>query len=723
MSRASILWVPFLAFTVQACGGTAPPPAKAPDSPAFQAITTPASLAPTVAAPANVDALCAKFGVSGGLSWKEQLDSTRKLEPILEQGFKDVGAASGADCVKQAALLQDQVERRYNVTRTLCDLRARDGGISSAAFKAASADLRSSMNEAFDAALKAPATCTKNVAEARAEYRKLLARANDTCSPPSDDALAACDDQVQTACDEYAAGKAQGATVVQALACTAPASGRGIAGARDASASREPGARTPLAGGALQTAIISGAADFFVERAEQEMSLFAAEVLGRRLCAKDSPALPYLPKTCDLLNPDSPDPVIGATPSALRAAAKADLERLPDFAVAEIAKQDTNVACAVAFAWGTTEEIAHGADLSELLKDLKPVLEKPLVKQHCEKFKDALSALGEHVKLQLLGGDRGFGGESLRSANLERRVGSDPTLTEQEKKVIQEVLRRLLALDRAVTTYHEHPSPEARIDMTLAAVQVLVPIMIYVAPKAEADVHTSIALFSQVLNKDYAGAIVTASQLSAQFLPPKARNALSLAAGLAQAQSSDDVRQTLKDAALPLGSWRRKNEARIGATLTGMVGFGFGYEQVLQKPTPTREVSNGWSMAPTLMVGVDIHGGLSKNWRLGLHMNLLDLGALASIRTDKPKVKDTTTNQTVTDDMDVSAKASPEVRVEQVFAPGIFPYVGIGPFDLGPALTFVPSLRPSENAGKIEPLDVFRYGFVVAVDVSVLPLL
>ena len=154
-----------------------------------------------------------------------------------------------------------------------------------------------------------------------------------------------------------------------------------------------------------------------------------------------------------------------------------------------------------------------------------------------------------------------------------------------------------------------------------------------------------------------------------------------------------------------------------------MVGFGVAYEQVLQKPTATREVSSGFSLAPTLLVGVDIHGGLSKNCRFGLHLNLLDLGALASIRTDKPKVKDTTTNETVTDDMDVSAKASPEVRVEQVFAPGIFPYVGLGPFDLGPAFTFVPSLRPSESAGKINPLDVFRYGLVVAVDVSILPLL
>jgi hypothetical protein len=65
------------------------------------------------------------------------------------------------------------------------------------------------------------------------------------------------------------------------------------------------------------------------------------------------------------------------------------------------------------------------------------------------------------------------------------------------------------------------------------------------------------------------------------------------------------------------------------------------------------------------------------------------------------------------------------VRFEQVFAPGLYPYFGVGPLDIGVGIGFVPSLRAArdDDESKYEALNVVRFGAFVAVDVSILPLL
>jgi hypothetical protein len=153
-----------------------------------------------------------------------------------------------------------------------------------------------------------------------------------------------------------------------------------------------------------------------------------------------------------------------------------------------------------------------------------------------------------------------------------------------------------------------------------------------------------------------------------------------------------------------------------------MVGFYPAYEKVIERAAPDRKLTNGWTAAPALLVGVDVHHGFSGDARVGLHVNLLDLGALASIRFENPDVEDNKGDKVDADSSEVEPKSEPEVRIEQVFAPGGFLYAGVGPFDFGPAITFVPSLRPAEVSGDVKPLDVVRFGFVLAVDVSVLPL-
>jgi hypothetical protein len=659
------------------------------------------------------------------------LDSVKKDDAAIGRDF-DAGKSSKelVECQDAAEDLEGAIEGRYIAAASLCDWRSRDGGVASSIFKAGAAPLRQRVLDALTAAAKAKGLpeCTRLLAEAKPGFDELQKFATAECSPESDRKPAACEAKLKVTCEQFAKGASTVPGVTEVLKCLSESENSRSPGP-DFTRGAAAADRSLSAGAALQTAILTGAADFFVERAEQELSMFAAEVLSRKLCEKESPTRAYLPNTCGLLMPCSdgtskpgcnPEaPVIGATPAALRAAAKADLENLPKKAVEAIARKDVHLACAVAFSWGVAEEVGQGAELAEILKDPKSVLAKPLVETHCKAHRASIEALALHIKAQL-SGDPALVGGALRSGAQDRMVALDGSLAldPEASQAVREILRRLAELDRAVTNYRQNPSDEARARLVIAAVQVTVPVMTYLAPTdaQKEDIYTTVDLFSQVLNHDYAAAVVTASQLKVvAVMPANARNLLGLAASLAQAKTSDDVRQTLEDAALPLGSWRRKNELRGGATLTGMVGFHFGLEHVLETPYAKTEINDGWSAAPALLVGVDLHHGLSKKTRLGVHLNLLDLGALASIRLEKPEAEGESSD-------DVEAQANPEVRIEQVFAPGVFPYFGVGPLDFGPAITFVPSLRGADTPEGHEPLDVVRFGFVAAVDVSVLPL-
>ena len=632
------------------------------------------------------------------------------------------------DCKEKVDGLLGEVGARHAKARTLCDLRLGDGG--GAAFKDDTrAELDAVRTTLKDAAGKAKlAECQSTAASAEPTVRALVDQANEACSPRRADHEVVCSDALASYC--------QGTGPAPDAACLDRASSTDVT-ARGASETNA--ASRGLAGAGLESAILTGAADFFVERAEQEMSLFAVEVVGRELCSDDSAARPLLPKTCELLGPPPKGQdasTLGPTPAAIRAAAKADLQALPTTVVAKIKDHDKILACATAFGLAAAEEVGHGAALVDVLKDPTAVLENKWVLATCSPGAQSdIKNLAEYLT-RFLAGAPGDVADRLRSGDVERLVSTSRELTNAPKdarsigaaltepgKVLAKVLRRLVELDRAIAAYHADPKPERRVVMVIAAIQTVEPILDYLARSSpnRGDIHTAIDFFADVLNHQYTDAIVAASSFRVtQVFPPNARNLLTLAAGFAQADSSDDVKKTLDDAALPLGSWRRKNVGRWGATLTGMVGGFVGYELVTEQPNAFQYVTNGGSLAPTLAVGPDIHYGLGGS-RLGLQITVLDLGALASIRLDTPQVKDEATDQTAT--TNAKAESTPDVRVEQVFAPGLFAYFGWGPFAFGPMASFVPSLRPYKDAaGDAKPLSVWRVGAVVAVDVSVLPL-
>jgi hypothetical protein len=508
-----------------------------------------------------------------------------------------------------------------------------------------------------------------------------------------------------------------------------------------------------LSGTGLETAILRGTASFLVERAQKEMSLFATQAVSARLCRENSASAALFENTCKILDPRA-DLALGATPAALREAARQDLEALPAWAAAALLERDPELACAIGIGWSFAREAMRGTELVALLSDLDPVLTDPLVAQSCP-AQPAPSPgtapvasgapLGGMVEFAMLTRIRevvaafakvraaqGFDVAGMvRAGELDylvsrtsRNLTNRSTLNELGKTV-KEVLRRVRELDSALSALERDPSAERRDAVVASGVRTIEPVLAYAgrhdegsSAKPSSELSTAMEAIVEIGNRQYAAAVVSMSKIRRLegLSDGNVRNLFGLGATLAQADSSEAVKAAFEDAALPLQSWRRKNQERFGVTLTSMVGFHPAMEFVVENADGI-DVGDGLSIAPALMVGVDLHWGLGGS-RLGLHFNVLDLGALSSLRLKEPSVEGAGAD-------DVQASEEPDVRVEQVFAPGFYPYFGAGPFDFGVGISFVPSLRATRNdaTGNETLLDVVRAGVLVAVDLSLLPLL
>lgn len=101
---------------------------------------------------------------------------------------------------------------------------------------------------------------------------------------------------------------------------------------------------------------------------------------------------------------------------------------------------------------------------------------------------------------------------------------------------------------------------------------------------------------------------------------------LSSAAALASARTSDEVRGVLDSIAAPVGSYRTKRAPRHVFSLTGLVGFGIGYERTFADETEFH--AGALSLHASIGLDWSMHGGMLGS--IGLYLHLIDLGALAS---------------------------------------------------------------------------------------------
>jgi|GEM_PF-2875375 len=756
LRRLAQLAAPLFLLSVGACGASSPPP-KVTNVPELVRPTPLPAAAPEQSFQLpDTRLLCGASTSSGGVSLNKVAEQLRQDEADFQEKFDEVARFDKVkDCREAADALDNTFEQMQATSRSLCDVSFALGiGVNGEELIARNLDAASDVQGRLRAAAESKTlpTCQQALRGVRPPLAKWKEVRAQICSPtPAQRSVMACGvtaseeskkraaQDVCRALQNGEAPRAATAKIVQECA--------GIAGVPERSSPRPSEAPSQTAreiagAAALETAVLRGAADFFVERAEGELSLFAAEVVTARLCGETG-VRHVLRNTCILLcagnstcadaaAEEGPVPLT-PSPAAIREAARADLERLPIVLVEQI--QDPALRCTSALSWGFASEVARGVDLLDLLADADAVLGTAAVSRACD------ASIVRDVRTLTLELKELFAKQNVnlpqvvRSGQFEQMLGarrsrSGAAELDEVGKVLAAVLGRVGQLDRANLARQKAPSPAADAQVLLAGLRTVEPILIFTLQRhraaefkhrASREVELALQLSAQILNHEYAAAVVTTAELGAgsALASATARNLLGLSASLAQANTSDDVRATLRDAALPLGSFRRKNERRWGSTLTGMVGF-HGAGEFVVESLSQREVSSGVSLSPALLVGVDVHRGLGAGTRFGVHLNVLDLGAVASLRLDRPKV----TAEDGGAPVDDTVESKPRVRIEQVFAPGLYPYFGAGPFNFGVGASLVPSLRTVNEAdGDRRALNVVRVGGFVAVDVSVLPLL
>lgn len=748
-------------LSVVACGASPTPPPTAPDAGVAPAAGTAAdvavaqpkagaaadrSLAPVAEAALQFSdeqlaLLCGPEQSAAGAATLPQLQREMlSLDVTVEEHFQKLMQATAADCGAAAKELYAQFEAEMAASRTVCDNLVPYGiGIKGDELDAQTEALRKTAEERNAAMLKDKATCTAKRLDQITAIARWRGARGALCSPtPAQLGVVECGTLSSSAakqqsakafCQKDAPADARDQSHKALVQCLGPNARSTAASERGLDGNRAPAPTIPTP--SLETRLLTGTTEFFEARAKEEAKLFAYEVVKDHLCNDESHVKPLLVNTCELLGSDE---TLAATPAAIREAVRLDLEALPVVLVGKIKKKRPELACGAALAWTFGSEAIEGADVLDLLSNPGPLVDAPLVKDPlaspaCSvQVRTIIAQIADELKKRL-DQDRNRLLSSVKEGDFARALASDGqnralNLTEYEA-VLKKVLERVRQLDQANQAWKKDPSRQNRAAVVTAGLRTIEPIIGFVtvkyatAEKAEQvgkAVTASIKLTGQLINQEYAASVVTAAGLAstAGLEEGKARNLLGLAAGLAQAESSDEVRATLEDAALPLGSWRRKNEKRVGLTLTGLVGIQAGHEFVLGKTPAEHSVVDGPAIAPTLLIGPDIHYGTGKGIRFGAQLSILDLGALLSFRTSKPTVDDAATTET--------ANQTPDIKIEQVFSPGLYPYMGIGPFTFGPAFSFVPSLRQAGTAADKDRLNVIRVGGFASIDVSVLPL-
>lgn len=767
-------------LALSGCASAAPHTAKSPDTAASAA---PAASGTRPAAPLADEVVLRDFGeperallcgpgplTSGAATFESVLRRVQIDEHALLDKATAASQAADADCQDAVDTLRNTFRQLAGSSRSLCDYQvARGIGVGGEDLVASTAVLRGEIDQRVATIAQGDGkACHEQVGRLTADLDRWVDERNRLCAAtPAQRALSACGvestdtsqrQRAKSYCDGLAASNAPDQSLerpieqcISAARLAPPASSRaaggGAAGGAEGARFSADEQRFPIAGVGLQTALLRGAADFFAERAEQELSLFAYDIVKDRLC-EDKVVKPYLKNTCALLESEE---TLAPTAATIRAAVRADFEVFPTKLVDELRgpappdrapPKNAALACTTALAWSFGEIAIEGVDLLDLLGNPSPVLDGTLVRDRgCrQSVRDRIATVAEELAKLLANRPRLE--RDVKAGRFEHAVSGDANTRSiggrlnEYGQVLKDVMLRVRRLDQALSAWERNPSAENRAAAVIAGLRTLDPIVRFAvehepgfdaAARALAMEHMSLSieLTGHILNHEYAAAVITGSQLATAsgIDTGTSRNLLGLAASLAQAESSDDVRNTLNEAALPLGSWRRKNERRWGATLTGLVGAQLAHEIVVEKaPRPTEggprpSVESGASLSPSLIVGADLHHGLGKGFRGGLQFSLLDLGALLTFRMDHPEVEE----ESAADEQSVDG--DPELRVQQVFSPGLYPYLGWGPLDLGVGASFVPALRSLDTPDDSRALDVFRLGVFLAVDVSVLPLL
>ncbi len=175
-------------------------------------------------------------------------------------------------------------------------------------------------------------------------------------------------------------------------------------------------------------------------------------------------------------------------------------------------------------------------------------------------------------------------------------------------------------------------------------------------------------------------------------------------ANVAKAEDSDEVQAAIEAIALPVGSASIKKGSKFNVALNSYVGLSGGYERNGQ----TGDFD--FSLGVNAPVGVALSWGHNTTKRSGsssLYFPLIDIGAVTSFRFG-----------------DDQTEELPEIKLENIFAPGVYYVYGFpkAPVSLGLGGQFGPQLREitlTDNSNLDNGIS-FTLQFFIAVDIPLL---
>lgn len=192
----------------------------------------------------------------------------------------------------------------------------------------------------------------------------------------------------------------------------------------------------------------------------------------------------------------------------------------------------------------------------------------------------------------------------------------------------------------------------------------------------------------------------------------------SLAAAIAKAETSDDVKNAIEAAALPAGSSRIKRETPFNVSLNAYTGLFIGYEKIVQ--VDDHPALNSYGLAAP--VGVAISCGTHRflgmpckgagHWSYSAFVSFIDIGAIASFRFQNDSVAQV-----------------PSIKLQDIFSPGVFFSVGIPkcPLSVNMGAQVGPNLRKvnvydaesGEYVNKYENNVYWRFSISLVVDIPI----
>ena len=215
-----------------------------------------------------------------------------------------------------------------------------------------------------------------------------------------------------------------------------------------------------------------------------------------------------------------------------------------------------------------------------------------------------------------------------------------------------------------------------------------------------------------IRKKHYTSAVINTLVIIEKLLPQdeyacERKNLMkygSFIATAVQAKSSKEVSQAISAFALPPGGSAIKKYSRFSVAINAYVGLSAGQEHLNGVGT-----SSFYSLATP--VGVTFNWGFKGAGSISILASAIDLGALTTFRFEA--------------EGEDNVSELPELKMENVFAPGAYLIYGVPkyPLSIGVGAQLGPNLREVTNASlNIDKTSGWRWGAFIAVDIPIVSL-